>query len=166
MLNLYTKVKLYLRMLSKEEKKEINSQFFEGFKKHMKGTPSYGGSKPQWLNYRLGIKNFYLRLQVDQHGAKFCLDFQHKDEDIRSLLWDQLEEFKSLLEKALDREVIWTEILEGSTVPTFRIHTEIREVSFYQRSDWPQIYAFYKSQLVAFDEFWEDFSDPIKALMN
>lgn len=153
-------------MLSKEARKEMNIQFYEGFKNYMRRVPYSGGGKPQWASYRTGIKDFYVRTEVDQHGARFCLDYQNKDEGIRTLLWEQLEEFSSLLNKHLDRPIIWVWEKENAIIPSFRLYTEQTGVSFYNKADWDAIYAFFKTQLVAFDEFWEDFSDPIKALMD
>jgi hypothetical protein len=37
-----------------------------------------------------------------------------------------------------------------------RIYTEIKNVNIFNKNDWPQLISFFKKNIIALDEFWND----------
>ena len=147
-------------MYSKETIKNTNSMFFTSFGKYMGNNRSYDGSKVKWINYSTGIKQLYIRIQADQYSAKVCIDIQHKDSEIRELFYEQFLELKNVFHSITQKEWIWNlEYLSPSGNILSRIHTELSEVSIYDKGDWKKIFKFYKFSLLKFDEFWVEFKD-------
>lgn len=153
-------------MFSKEELKRINTNFWEGFKLYMKGTKSSNGKRINWLNYPTEIKFIYLRLESDNKGAKVCFDIQHKHEELRAIVYEQMTELKVVLENTLCEDTQWLgdHYLLGKKVS--RIQWEINNLNFYYEKDHIKIYEFLKKTLVKFDLFYQDYKDILIALTN
>ena len=81
-------------MLTKEARKELNTHFWEGFRKEMRNHKSSNGRGINWINYPSDVKDIYIRLIVATKNASICFDIQPKDDDIRSILWEQMTELK------------------------------------------------------------------------
>ena len=147
-------------MLSKEERKLRNEAFWDGFKLSMKKKMSSNGRRVNWTNYPTGIKNCYLRMICDGKITTVCFDLQFKDDGVRSIVWEQLEELKKVMEDRMKHPTLWKYNVEGPDGKNFsRIQWDISELNFYQDNDWPLIYAFFNSRLTEFDMFYQEFKD-------
>jgi hypothetical protein len=154
-------------MLSKEERKARNASFWDTFKKEMRSTKSSSGRAMSWVSYPSDVKDIYIRLETDQHGARLCFDIQAKDDGIRSILWEQMTELKKVLENEMTWETIWIEAYttkEGKSIS--RIEWRNDELNFYKDEDWPLIRAFFAQRLVEFDRFYQEFKDILIALAD
>lgn len=147
-------------MFTKDEMKNLKTDFWNGFKKTMQNVKSANGRKMNWLNYPTDVKDIYLRCEADQHGARLCFDFQMKDAGIRQLFWEQMVELKKVLELETGTDAMWIENTSSFSVPQFnRIVWENPSLNFYNQANHPQIYAFLKERLIAFDKFYQEFKD-------
>ena len=79
-------------MFSKEESKEHNLIFWNGFNTYMTKIRSSNGRKINWLNYPSDAKTIFIRLEVDAKSSKLCFDIQHKDDDLRAIIYEQMTE--------------------------------------------------------------------------
>jgi len=152
-------------MLSKSERQALNSDFYTALGLMMQGNVSEFGSKVRWTNYRTNVKDIYIRLEADGKGARFFLDFQHKDPGIRALFYEQLTELKTLLTLELGEGVIWHEKTfkeDGSAIS--RLELRLEKGSLYDKSTWPEMLVFLKESLLSFDSFWYQCFDIFKAL--
>lgn len=154
-------------MFSREEAKAIRSEFWTTLGKLMPPPSQTEGRKVKWLNYKTGVKDLYFRMDADSKVARFSIDFQHRDEGIRALFYEQMEEFKSLLHAQMDEELIWDEvyIIDGRKEIS-RIYIEKRGLNLFMKKDWPELFAFFKPKMIALDEFWQDVKEIFKALEN
>ncbi len=146
-------------MLSKEERKALNSSFWDTFRKEMRQYKSVNGRGMNWINYPSDVKDIYIRLQADPKGARLCFDIQPKDDGVRSILWEQMTELKVVLEDAVGIAV-WNEndhIFNGRTVS--RIFWELTDVNFYAAKDHEKIKDFLKQKLIDFDAFYQEFKE-------
>ena len=96
-------------MLPKEERKALNEAFWAGFKTHMRACMSSSGRRINWINYPTGVKDVYMRMEVDAHGVRLCFDVQPKDDGIRSIIWEQMTELKAVMDSTMGTEAIWVE---------------------------------------------------------
>lgn len=154
-------------MLSKEELKQKNSNFWEGFKQYMRGIESSNGRRMNWLTYPTDVKDIYVRLEVDHKHCSLNFDIQPKDAGIRAIVWEQMTELKVVLENEMNFPTDWDERYFGITDRgTGRISWTLENVSYYNEKDIPVIYEFLKSRLISFDAFYQEYKDLLIALMN
>jgi hypothetical protein len=154
-------------MLSKEERKERNEKFWSAFKEVMRKTMSSNGRRVNWATYPTEIKDIYLRLICDGKLTAMCLDIQFKDASVREIVWEQLGELKSVMESSMKQKGVWIEdhqTLEKLTIN--RIQWELVDRNFYNDEDWPEIHAFFKSRLIEFDSFYQEFKDILILLVE
>jgi hypothetical protein len=152
-------------MLSKEERKELNTSFWEGFRKEMRSTKSCNGRNINWINYPTDVKDVYIRMEADNNGARFCFDIQPKDEGIRSILYEQMTELKKVMEDEVGEATSWNEfdrVFAGRNVS--RILWSDDTLNFYKNEDRAQIKTFFREKLLAFDSFYQEFKDILIAL--
>jgi len=147
-------------MYNKEEVKAYKTTFWSGFKVYMSRTRSAAGYRMNWLNYPSGIKFIHIRTDADETGARFCFDIQAKDEGVRAVFWEQMQELRTVMESEMGTDGIWTEDCHSDAVPHFsRISWELKGVSIFNPEDYSEIFAFLEDRLVHFDAFYQDFKD-------
>lgn len=150
-------------MLTKEQRKELNTEFWSSFKTRMRRIDSCTGRGINWINYPLYVKDLYLRMIAEGKMIVFSFDIQPKDDGIRSILYEQMTELKRVLEEETG-PAIWSEhhhIMNGRNVS--RIYWEM-EKNFYDKNNWEEIQLFFEEKLVAFDEFYQEYKDILIAL--
>ncbi len=154
-------------MLTKEERKKLNTDFYTALGVMMKHYPSETGRKIKWTNYKTGVKDIFVRMYTDHNGATFSIDLQHRDKGVRELMWEQLEEFKMLLESELGEELIWHEnYMLPNGMEISRVEVKLQQGSLFDKSTWLEILSFYKRNLLGFDTVWANCFDIFKALEN
>ncbi len=154
-------------MLSKQELKDKNFQFWNDFKSYMSKHRSATGRRINWINYPTEIKFIFLRLEVDKFGARICFDIQAKDQSVREIIWEQMEELKKVMEISMGEDGIWNYEYSTNEIVSFsRIKWEIDTVNFFRESDQEIIFNFFKVKLIAFDEFYQDFKDILILLIK
>tara|TARA_B100001758_G_C18339814_1_gene573706 strand:+ start:657 stop:1118 length:462 start_codon:yes stop_codon:yes gene_type:complete len=153
-------------MLKKEERREMNERFWEMFKRSMRKTHSLSEKKVSWTKYPTEIKHIYLRLKCEDR-ISISFDIQHKDEEIRALIWEQLNELKVVLEKEMKHNTIWNEKVytkEGMCISSISWTHE--SLSFYNENEWKDIISFFKIRLIEFDKFYQEYKDILIHLVN
>lgn len=146
-------------MLSKEERKEKNTLFWESFRKEMRPIKSTNGRSINWINYPTDVKDVYIRLRADSNGASISFDIQPKDDGIRSILWEQMTELKVVMEEETG-PAIWSEfdrVFSGRNVSS--IYWEKNDLNFFKEEDVPKIKEFLKEKLIGFDAFYQEFKE-------
>lgn len=147
-------------MYTKEEMRDIRTQFWAEFKTHMQGFRSSNGRRMNWLNYPSEIEFVYIRLHADRHGVAFSFDIQPKDDGIRAIMWEQLTELKIVLESEMGPDGTWEEHLSSETVPSYSsVRWEIQGLKFTNPKDKAAIFAFFEDRLLRFDAFYQEFKD-------
>lgn len=153
-------------MYTKEEKKAIKTEFWTSFGVYMrKYTSQYG--KVHWVNYKTKIKDLYFRLEFTEQEAYFAIDFQHKDDGIRELFYEQLTELKVVLEEAIGEPLEWTELCFNEfNQPISRISISLTGVNLYNKGDWQKVFLFFEKRMVGLHQFWIDFKEIFIQLQN
>lgn len=147
-------------MYSKDELKQLKTDFWNSFKTSMQKTRSASGRRINWISYPSEVKDIYIRLDTDQKGARLCFDIQGKDEGVRAIIWEQLMELKVVMEQEMGPDGVWLEQLSSPYVPEFnRIMWERTDLNFYKQEDHEEIQRFLKDRLIHFDAFYQEFKD-------
>lgn len=154
-------------MLSKEEKKQINSEFWDQFKSEMRSVKSSTGKSISWISYPSDVKDVYIRMETDTNGGRFCFDIQPKDDGIRSILYEQMTELKRVMETEMGEADGWNEfdrVMNNRKVS--RIFWKSDPLNFYKKEDQSEIKAFFREKLLAFDRFYQEYKDILIALAD
>ena len=147
-------------MLSKEQRKELNTNFYTGLKDYLKATKSSNGRRINWLNYPSDVKDIYVRILVDGNSAKLVFDIQPKNTSIRSIIWEQMLELKVVLERCMTVETVWIENETNEFGNSLsRIMWKLDGVSLYNPGQTDIIYDFLKNRLIEFDVFYQEFKE-------
>ena len=154
-------------MLTKQELKDKNIQFWTDFKSYMSKHKSTTGRRINWINYPTEIKFIFLRLEVDKFGARICFDIQAKDQVVREIIWEQMEELKKVMESSMGEDGSWNYNFSTIEISSFsRIKWELDSVNIFRDSDQVVIFEFLEGKLIAFDEFYQNFKDIIILLVK
>jgi hypothetical protein len=152
-------------MYSKEEVKQLKTDFWTSFGKYMKKHNSTYINKVNWVNYNTKVKDVYFRLAINKKRADFAIELQHKDTGIRKLFFEQFTELKTLINDSFETELLW----EEETFNEFgfeisKISCYIEKISIYNKDTWKEIFTFFDKNLISVHEFWLDFNEIFKQL--
>ena len=96
-------------------------------------------------------------MDADQQSAAIYISIEHPDPETRQLYFEQFLELKDVLHAALDEEWDWQLKVAGDDGKVItRIYKEISGVSIFNRDQWPEMISFFKSRIIALDNFWEN----------
>jgi hypothetical protein len=126
----------------------------------MKNYRSVNGRQMNWINYPSDVKDIYIRMEVDAKGARLCFDIQPKDDEIRSIIWEQMTELRKIMQDTMGIEAEWNEkshYWNGRLIS--RIKWEDRNLNFFNEEDIPKINDFLKDKLIRFDSFYQEFKE-------
>jgi hypothetical protein len=154
-------------MFSKEEARLINQKFWDDFSNFMSKIRSSNGRKINWLNYPSDVKTVFVRLEVDSKHASLCFDIQHKDDELRAIIWEQMTELKMVMEDTTIIPPTWSEnyyYLNKQYIS--RISWDIQNVNIHKAEDKEIIFEFLKERLIKFDLFYQEYKEILMALAN
>lgn len=147
-------------MYSKSEAQKIRSEFWSAFGLYMKRVQSASGMRVNWLNYKTGAKGIHFRSHADRNIAISALDIDTNDSDYRELYLEQFDELKSVIHGMMPYELHFSSsFIRENETEVIRFYMILENVNVYRREDWPLIFEFLRSGLIAWDEFWTDFKD-------
>ena len=147
-------------MISKDELKARNGQFWTSFQKEMRNVRSSTGRRMNWINYPLGVKDIYLRMETSGKFTRFSFEIQPKDDGVRSILWEQMTELRVVLESEMGSAGTWSEfdrVFAGRNVSS--IYWERTDLNFFDDTNLSEISAFLKDKLIAFDAFYQEYKE-------
>lgn len=154
-------------MLSKEERKEFNNYFWGKFKTYSNKQKGADGRRKNWASYPTNVKQVFIRLTVDDRTARFSIEIQDKDDEIRDLVWEQFTELKKVLEDEMLTPGIWEkEAMNVARQPIGRISWILEDVSMYKEEDHQKIFEFFLQHLVRFDQFYNTYNEILYALLK
>lgn len=152
--------RIFVFMLSKEERKAKNTAFWEEFRKVMRNYKSSNGRGINWINYPTDVKDVYLRMHCDAKGAQLSFDIQPKDDGIRSILWEQMTELRKVMEAEMKFEAVWNEFdHEFAGRKVSRILWKNDALNFFDEDQKAAIHTFFKERLLAFDRFYQEYKE-------
>lgn len=142
-------------MFSKEQVREIRTEFWTTLGRLMRPLKSSTGRNIKWLNYRTGVRGIYFRMDCDKRSASITIDFEHKDEGIRQLFWEQMLEFKNHFESEVPGDWVWEErFILPDNREISRISFTQTGINLFEKTTWPKAFEFLKPNFYALDQWW------------
>jgi hypothetical protein len=152
-------------MYSRAETTKIRKDFWTAFGLYMKPVPNAEGRRTHWQNYKTGIKDIYFRMKAERDFASIGIEITHNDPELQQLYYEQLMEFKKLLETELKECWEWemhTYDEHGKVIS--RIQKVISNLNIMNPDDWPAIISFLKPRIIALDAFWSNIKPAFEEL--
>lgn len=119
--------------------------------------PSAEGIKPNWINYRTGIRHLQFKMEAGKQSACIRIEMSDPDTGMQELMFEQFRSLKSMLDAHLQEAWQWelhTLNEQGRVVS--RIGICIDGVNVFRQEDWPALISFFKPRMLALDAFWSD----------
>jgi len=144
-------------MYTREQASQLRQAFWTTFGQYLAPIPSAEGLKPNWLNYKTGIKHVFFRMQADNKSASIAIALTHPDSEIQEFFFEQFLALKNVLAAAMEEEWEWAlHTTDENGLIISRIYKEIKTVNIFNREDWPTLITFFKPRIIALDQFWSD----------
>lgn len=143
-------------MYSKEESLRIKKEFW------IKFAETY---PRKWLLYNTQIKDFTFKFYVDNRKAQVLLDIETKEEEKRKIYFEKIESLKNILIEEYQPNAILEKnhYLENGKVIS-RIWVEKTNISLNNKDTWSEIYIFFNTTMIQFEEFFYEYQEYIKDL--
>jgi hypothetical protein len=144
-------------MYSKQEAAQLKKEFWTAFGQYMTPIMSAEGEGISWVNYKTGEKNIAFRLEADNKKATVAIELSHPDTGIQQLYFEQFVQLKKIFETVVEGDWSWqlhTTDEYGKIIS--RIQTQLTSVSIFKKEDWPKLISFFKTNIIALDEFWSN----------
>lgn len=147
-------------MYTKEEAKQLRLDFWKGFGVYSKGLDYLRPNRGRWILYYTKIKHFELKFEVLRHSIRVMIEVNHKDEDKRLALFEQLQSYKKIIEAEYGGELMWDFFFttpSGNEV--CRIYTENTSFDFHNQSHWPQMYRYMAKEMMQLELAYKEVRD-------
>jgi hypothetical protein len=144
-------------MYSKKEAGELKQEFWTKFGQYMSPIPSSENEPVNWINYKTGEKDIFFRMHADNKKAIIAIELVHKDPEIQELYFQHFKSVHNHFEGILGPGYTWKLHMHDDSGRTIsKIYLEKHKVNIYNKSDWPALIEFFKSNLIGLDQFWND----------
>ncbi len=144
-------------MYSKQQAAQLKKEFWTAFGQYMTPVLSAEGEKISWVNYKTGVKDIFFRMHADNTNAVVAIELTHGDKEIQQYYFDHFLSLKKIVEQAAGENWNWQlHAMDeyGKTISS--ISKTLDGVSVLKKEDWPQLITFFKSNMIALDEFWSN----------
>lgn len=144
-------------MYSKAKAAQLKEKFWTSFGRYMHPVPNSAGERINWINYKTGKKDVFIRLQADNKLATIALVLQHNDLELRQKLYTLLQSFNESLQQPAAYNWQWfPETFNEYGKSVAKIEAGIAGVNIFNEQSWPVIINFLKPYLIALDAFWNE----------
>ncbi len=143
-------------MYTKQDTSKQKQAFWTAFGKYMHPILSADGESINWINYKTGNKQFFIKMDVDSKQARIALVVYHPDPALRQRYFERLQKLKFLFEENTgERDWQWlADKTDEDGKVTSVIEKTLAGVNFFHSEDWGPIISFLKPRLIALDAFW------------
>ena len=142
-------------MYSKQEASQARQAFWTAFGQYMSPVKSADDEKVNWINYKTGEKDVYLRMHADNKKGMIAIEITHSDLGIQQIFFEQFEQLKNFFREIVQED--WTWELHSTNEygkTTSRIYKEVEDVNIFKKEDWPTLISFFKQRIILLDQFW------------
>ena len=134
----------------------MRQAFWTAFGQYMSLAPSAGEEKPNWLNYKTGIKHLYFKTDAERDRASVAIALAHPDADLQEAYYNQLLASKKMLEIKTGEPWTWQAPHQEQGKTISRVYQQLDGVNIFNQADWPDIISFLKPRLIALDAWWQE----------
>lgn len=146
-------------MYSKEEIKQLQLNFWSGFKKY---------HPKKWMFNKTQVSGLVFRFHVDRENAWVILELQHKNEDRRLKIFEILDRYKVVLEEGFENGLVWelVHVREDNKQEVCRIYTRLENVDWHRQEQWPEIYNFFVKNMLLMEKNYLELKEVLKDEMK
>jgi hypothetical protein len=144
-------------MYSRQQASQLRKEFWTAFGQYMAPVVSSEGERINWINYKTGVKDVYIKLGANHKMISVSLQFAQKDPEMQQLFFDHLRSLESVLAENIKNEWVWrlhTYNENGKLISG--IFSKKEHLSILKKEDWPEIISFFKPRIIGLDRFWNN----------
>ncbi len=137
-------------MYTKEEKREIRTQFWDRFKQY---TNQHGRKMTSWVLQNTQIKGVQLKFDLNDSGAFVMLQIYHKKENQRHEIYDRFFKYRVVINDICGDELIWDKdyFVPGFTTVSV-IYFHLEAASIFNKAEWKTYYQFLFEKMSLLEE--------------
>lgn len=145
-------------MYTKQEASLLRQQFWTAFGQYMQPIPSADGEKINWVNYKTGNKQVAFKMQTDGSNAFVAIEIFHKNPIIRQSYFEKFLQFKKAFKQSAKEDWLWEiHYTDEHGKNLSRIYKKLDNTNVLNKDNWPQLISFFKSGIIALDQFWSEY---------
>lgn len=148
-------------MYSKEELKNLKTEFWESFARFCEVQPQLVHRKPMWVLYDTKVKDVELKFDISRQGISVALEINHRSEEARLAMFERIGWHKEVLEQGFRTgTLIWDLVYElENRKQVARIHTDCCNPDFHRRSHWGDIFHFFADNMLLLENNFLEIRD-------
>lgn len=150
-------------MYSKEEKKQLKQDFWDGFQKYSGPKRKQLGLPKKWMLQQTGIKALDLKFDIDHEKASVGIDVVSKSIEVRVDYWNKLLGLKNILEKEYELDLVWDDMMEldsGKYIVRIAVYKD--KVNVLDKTKWEAVYGFFYENMSKLEIWLEEYRDILK----
>ena len=150
-------------MFSKEEKKELRTEFWNRFKHYSTKRRNKLGIKGKWMLENTGIKQVKLKFEFNTEVAWSGISINTRNLDKRIDLWEKFESLKTVLEQECEHPLIWEfdyKLIGDKSISL--IYSQMEAVNIYDKTCWRQVSNFLYTTMLPLERILVEYTDFIK----
>ena len=147
-------------MYSKEESKNLRTDFWQGFKHYSSPKRRAVDLPKKWMLNKTGIKSVQLKFDIDRNRAFAGVEIHNSDIDKHQIYYHKFVSLKVLLEQELGFPLVWEELCLNDTEKEIsRVYRQIDNVDIYDKKCWEKVYAFFVETMLPLEQFFIEYRD-------
>jgi len=145
-------------LYTKEEASLVREKFWKSFGQYMSYVPAADGrTRINWINYKTGYKYIHFKTNADKRAAAISLVFNHPDESVQELMFEQLKSLSNMLPEAMNSDWEWELLKPNAYYKTeSSVTLRIDNVNIFDEKSWPTLISFFKTNFIMLDETWSE----------
>ncbi len=148
-------------MYSKEELKNLKSEFWESFSAFCEVQPMLRGRKKMWMLYDTKVRGVELKFEVSRKHAAVLIELNHKDESTRLEMFERLGWHKETIERGFEGNNLTWELVctTDSGKEVSQIYLTKEGINFHKRSDWGEYFRFMADNMYKLESNFDEIRD-------
>ena len=140
-------------MYSIEEKKQLVTNFWNGFNMYCSHQPFLKGRRRIWMLHKTKVPHVQLKFDPGRDGIQIILELLHRNENERLEVYELLERCKTILEDGFSNGLIWDfAYMRENGQEVCRIYTEKKGLDIHRQRDWEEMYEFMAANMLQMEK--------------
>ena len=140
-------------MYTREELRQLKKEFWEGFGIYCSEVPAMKRRKSKFMLYNTKMKGVELKFDATRDGAYVILEINHSDAARRFEIYEQFEQYKSIMEKNFSDGLVWNfAYMRECGTEVCRIYTQKPGIDIHRRIQWMDFYKFMVDEMLKLEK--------------
>jgi len=149
-------------MYTKEEKREIRIEFWDGFKRYSKKK---GRKMTSWVLKGTQMREAQLKFDLNENGAFVMLQIDSKFDSKRYSVYEKFEKYKTIIDETCGEDLLWDKdyFMDGFKEVSL-IYFHKAEASVFNKEEWNVYFEFLFSKMTKLEEAFLDVKEVVQNL--